>query len=300
VRLEVIEETGEAQVPWEASSLTGDFYFNPGAGAGAARPAPPPPPEAPAGAEGSAEIVFWQSIEESSDPADFRAYLETFGADATFAALARNRLAALESRQATLSPAPETAAPERAAEESLIDLARRLLEEFADDAGAIAGSAELPLGERLKKFRGLLVYVLDFEVMARFVLGGHRQSATLDQWDTFLSLYKELFLTGYSFTSVDAWSGTVDIQGVIRYGDDILVQFLLRSPDKDELRLDFRVRRNKERFGIKVIDVLLEGVSLLQTQRADFSAILRDQGLDGLNRVLADKVAQASAAASQQ
>ena len=298
VRLSVMEETGEAQVPWEASSLTGDFYFNPGDRELAEKP--PSRPEASAQGEGATEIVFWQSIKESSDPADFEAYLESFGEDATFAALARNRLAALASRQAALTPPAEIAAPAPSTEEPLLDLARRLLEEFAEDAGAIAGSSELSLGERLRKFRGLLVYVLDFEVMARFVLGRHRQTATLDQWDTFLSLYKELFLTGYSFTSVDAWSGAIDIQGVIRYGDDILVQFVLKSPGSADLRLDFRVRKKKQGFGIKIIDVLLEGVSLLQTQRADFSTVLRERGLDGLNQVLALKVAKAADAGSAQ
>ena len=39
------------------------------------------------------ETVFWQSIQGSTDPADFEAYLELF-ANGTFARLARNRLAA--------------------------------------------------------------------------------------------------------------------------------------------------------------------------------------------------------------
>ena len=41
------------------------------------------------------EMVFWQSIESSTQPADFRAYLEQFP-NGTFAQLATNRLAALE------------------------------------------------------------------------------------------------------------------------------------------------------------------------------------------------------------
>ncbi len=41
------------------------------------------------------EMVFWESVRNSTDPADFRAYLEKYPAG-NFAALARNRLAALE------------------------------------------------------------------------------------------------------------------------------------------------------------------------------------------------------------
>jgi hypothetical protein len=50
-----------------------------------------------------AEIVFWESIRNSTDPADFRAYLEQYPGG-KFAALARNRLGAIE-------PKPEPAAP---------------------------------------------------------------------------------------------------------------------------------------------------------------------------------------------
>jgi hypothetical protein len=50
-----------------------------------------------------AEMVFWESVRSSSDAADFRAYLEQYP-NGKFAALARNRLAAL-------SPKPEVPAP---------------------------------------------------------------------------------------------------------------------------------------------------------------------------------------------
>ena len=61
---------------------------------------------ASAGAGGPASAVlqenlFWQSIQDSTDPADFEAYLELF-ANGTFSRLARNRLAALR-RPGTVS-----------------------------------------------------------------------------------------------------------------------------------------------------------------------------------------------------
>lgn len=57
--------------------------------------------------DGNVEIVFWESIRASQDPADFRAYLERYP-QGNFAALARNRLAALE-RVPAPAVAPEDA-----------------------------------------------------------------------------------------------------------------------------------------------------------------------------------------------
>ena len=72
VRRQVLRATG-SQRPWEYGSLLGDHYL---AGTG------PPPSE---------ETVFWESIRESSNPADFEAYLSLYPTGA-YAPLARNRL----------------------------------------------------------------------------------------------------------------------------------------------------------------------------------------------------------------
>jgi len=56
------------------------------------------------------ETVFWQSIADSTDPADFEAYLQLF-ANGTFAPLARNRLAALRGSADAPRPAAGTPRP---------------------------------------------------------------------------------------------------------------------------------------------------------------------------------------------
>ena len=47
------------------------------------------------------EIVFWRTIMESRNPADFKAYLKKFGEDGSFSLLAHNRLAELNATHAT-------------------------------------------------------------------------------------------------------------------------------------------------------------------------------------------------------
>jgi hypothetical protein len=88
VGLAVKQQTGGGQQPWLASSpITGNFYFingpvivnAPAAGA----PAPAPINE---------DALFWQSIADSKDPADFRAYLKNFPGG-RFAELAQRRVA---------------------------------------------------------------------------------------------------------------------------------------------------------------------------------------------------------------
>jgi hypothetical protein len=98
VGLAVDKATGGRQQPWMASSpLDGVFYF---LGPTTVNITPASP---------GRETVFWQSIAQSSNPAEFEEYLRQFP-QGQFAGLARNRLAALHAPPAMASPAIQLAA----------------------------------------------------------------------------------------------------------------------------------------------------------------------------------------------
>ena len=85
VREEVARETGQKQIPWESSSLLGDFYFK-AEPAQAAAPSPQPDPTA-------IELSFWNSVKDSGVAEEYAAYLKTYP-DGRFAALAESRMRA--------------------------------------------------------------------------------------------------------------------------------------------------------------------------------------------------------------
>jgi len=90
VRVAVSNRTGGAQVPWESSSLTGDFVFN--------RRGEPTRVAAAAPAATIAsdhEALFWETINDSDQPDDYRAYLNQYP-QGTFASLAQIRLSAMQ------------------------------------------------------------------------------------------------------------------------------------------------------------------------------------------------------------
>jgi hypothetical protein len=92
VRAEVMKQTASKQVPWEASSLVGTFYFT------------SPRKGAESGTTGVAnetkfdpaafELSYWETIKMSSNAEDFKAYLEKYP-NGQFATLAKNRINSL-------------------------------------------------------------------------------------------------------------------------------------------------------------------------------------------------------------
>ncbi|MGQ0674542.1 MAG: caspase family protein [Rhodospirillales bacterium] len=114
VRVEVSRATNDAQTPWEASSLTGSFYFIEPAKV----VAPPPGPS-----EADKEMLFWQSVKDTDDAVVLNAYLERYPSG-TFAGLARAKIRSAETklRQAALAPPPQPSAA--AKEEAVWDLVK--------------------------------------------------------------------------------------------------------------------------------------------------------------------------------
>ena len=98
VRREVMNRTGNKQVPWEASSLTGSFYFSPrGASSPSVAEVSRPvnvEPSTPRTADAATfELSYWETIKSSAEPQDFISYLEKYP-KGQFVELARRRAGA--------------------------------------------------------------------------------------------------------------------------------------------------------------------------------------------------------------
>jgi hypothetical protein len=91
VRAEVMKQTGNKQVPWEASSLVGAFYFSGPKNDGSASPAANELKVDPA----AFELSYWETIKNSTSADDFKAYIEKYPSG-QFASLAKNRISSLE------------------------------------------------------------------------------------------------------------------------------------------------------------------------------------------------------------
>ncbi|WP_418320481.1 caspase family protein [Piscinibacter sakaiensis] len=86
-RVAVKQSSNGKQIPWESTSLEGDFYFKPPSGGVPAANAP---------AAASAEAEVWSLVSQSDTPSAYRAYLERYPAGA-HAEEAKKRVAAAAS-----------------------------------------------------------------------------------------------------------------------------------------------------------------------------------------------------------
>ena len=69
-----------------------------------------------------------------------------------------------------------------------------------------------------------------------------------------------------------------------------IVNAEIDQPNGDPIKLDFIVQSGGQ--GLKVIDVKVEGVSLLVTKRSEFDSVVAQKGIDGLLQALRQKVGE--------
>lgn len=106
VRVAVMERTNNRQVPWESSSLTGDFYFVDD-GQGGQVAIPTAESQGRTSTDQAVEIEYWKSISSSNNPDLFQSYLSAFP-NGLFASIAEQRIAALGGSAQSVTPPAQT------------------------------------------------------------------------------------------------------------------------------------------------------------------------------------------------
>lgn len=105
VRNDVMKATGNKQIPWEHSSLTGRFYFSL-----AALSAPPPAPPNTRTLPRDEAADAWAAAKDSASPTVLEAFITRY-TGSFYAELARERLQSLKSQQPAATTAPGPATP---------------------------------------------------------------------------------------------------------------------------------------------------------------------------------------------
>ena len=144
--------------------------------------------------------------------------------------------------------------------------------------------------QREDHFRLILRQTFELKLIARFTLGRFWRRASAAQQKEYTRLFEDFIVKAYAARFSDYKSEKFIVGKVRNINDrDNLVQSELTLADGRKIPVNWRVRSGKS---LKIIDVLVEGVSMAITQRDEFSAIINRSGgrLDGLIIALRKKL----------
>jgi phospholipid transport system substrate-binding protein len=133
--------------------------------------------------------------------------------------------------------------------------------------------------ERSKRVRELLLQYFDIQKIGRFVLGPYWAQATENQRQEYLSLFEDMIVRTYTHRFADYSGQSFSVKGVVteeQGSQDSIVSSVIIQPNGPPVHVDWRVRNESGTF--KIVDVLIENVSMSITQRADFASIIQNGG----------------------
>jgi phospholipid transport system substrate-binding protein len=171
--------------------------------------------------------------------------------------------------------------------------AEKFINNLGDDAIASLTGKNLSQAERETRFRKLFESHFDLQGIGRFSLGRYWRQATDAQRQEFLKLFEDLLVKNYAKTFAE-YSGEHFQATGSRGNDDgsVVVNSRINRPNGDVIRLDWRVEQVEG--GLKITDLIVEGVSLRTTYRSDFASAIQSGGgkVSGLIDALRQKVGQ--------
>lgn len=182
---------------------------------------------------------------------------------------------------ATLGRMPVLAVEETS---SLKEGAVRFVKNLIDEALTSLTDSELEILERRERFRDLMHRYFAFNAIAKWVLGRYWRKASDVEKDEYLVLFEKLMVITYAdrFESYAGEKLTIE-KAEIRGENDALVHSLLERPHEQKpISVIWRLRPKDDSF--KIVDVMVEGLSMGITQQKEFSSVIRnhDNKVEGL------------------
>lgn len=162
------------------------------------------------------------------------------------------------------------------------DGASKYVERLGDQALSIISNAKSDKAQKQSRLEKLFSDNVDIPWVARFVMGRFWRTATEPQKSKYVKEYQKFLLKHYTSRFSDYSSGGFKVTNSRDDGEgEYTVSMQIMAPDsKEPILVDYRVRKDGGSY--KIFDVIVEGVSMITTQRSEFASVLNSEGIDSL------------------
>lgn len=158
--------------------------------------------------------------------------------------------------------------------------------QFANDLGnkalSVITDGSLGKDSKRKKLEGLFEENVDINWIGKFVLGRYWRGADEVQQREYLANYKTFLIKHYTSNLTEFTDANFEVTKVEpedRGGH--VVTMNLKRPNAEDTVVSYTVRKN-DAGKLNVYDIVVEGISMITTQRSEFNSVVSQKGLDYL------------------
>jgi phospholipid transport system substrate-binding protein len=131
---------------------------------------------------------------------------------------------------------------------------------------------------------------VDHVYAALSVLGAQAKDIPREKLDLFFEQFRLYLLTTYSNSLSSYTNQIVEFEPSRQFEGKktVSVKALIKEAGKTDINITFQVRRNKEGEW-KAFDLVAEGISMVQSKRAEFAPMIRQKGIDSVIHFMQEK-----------
>ena len=174
------------------------------------------------------------------------------------------------------------------------DGAEKFIVSLADDAISSLTSKSLTEKERQKQFRVLLNSYFDIKGIGKWALGRYWRKTSKSERSEYLVLFENLIVSTYANRFSQYTKEKLTVKGSSSRGKFALVKSQINGGKEKPIRIEWRVIFPDGNY--KIFDIVVEGGSMIRTQRSEFSSVIRRNGgkVSGLLAALRKKTTKSN------
>jgi len=155
--------------------------------------------------------------------------------------------------------------------------AKKFVNDMGEEAINFLSDDSLNQSQKEREFRDLLKDNFDMRTIGRFALGKYWNLASPDQQSEYQRLFENMVVEVYAQRFNEYQGQNFEVRDARPSGKaDVIVNSYIVPDTGSDIQVDWRVRYKNGRY--KIVDVIIEGVSMAVTQRSDFSSVIQRGG----------------------
>lgn len=139
----------------------------------------------------------------------------------------------------------------------------------------------------------LLPYI-DYRFSAFKVLGKYAQKVPREKLLEFVSVFREYLITSYAVALGYYDDQFVEFAPAINFDgrSDVTVRAVIKDDERPDIKVAFKVRKDRKSNEWQAYDMVAEGISLLSSKRSEFESVLRQDGIDRVIELMRESIEQ--------
>ena len=163
-----------------------------------------------------------------------------------------------------------------------IEQSKYFVENLGKQVVEKVSNINLSESERIVNFRNLYLDSFDNYYISRFVLGQYWKRLDSNMRKQFVESFNDYIVTTYA-PKFKGWEGTFKATDSLLENNYYNVKMNVLNKDGPTLKFMWKIYLDKNK-NFKILDVNIDGVSMLVTQRAEFMSVIKNnpKGVIGL------------------